>query len=371
MADAQTFILGPLVERFEQSVAEYCGVPHAVGVSSGTDALLAALMALEVGPGDAVLTTPYSFFATAGSIARLGATPVFIDIDPATYNLSPELLKSYLDRCPYDEDGHPTTPGGQRIQAIMPVHLFGLSADMDAINALAAEHDLPVIEDAAQALGAEYPLNGAPVRVGALGDFACFSFFPAKNLGCFGDGGMVVCRDEVMAEKLRVLRNHGMAPQYHHHLIGGNFRLDALQAAVLEIKLPHLDDWSRARRRNAARYRELFAEAGLGDVLTLPVEPWADRDCEHHHIYNQFVVRTARRDELIDHLRAREIGCAIYYPIPLHRQACFADLGYAEGAFPESEKAARETLAIPVFPELTEEQQRTVVEAIAEFFAHA
>lgn len=369
IADSQSFILGPKVEHFEQGVAEYCGVPHAVGVSSGTDALLVALMALEVGPGDAVITSPYSFFATAGSIARLGATPVFLDIEPATYNLSPTLLKAYLDRCPYDEDGHPVTPGGQRIKAIMPVHLFGLAADMNPIVAAAAEHDLPVIEDAAQALGGEYPLNGRPTRVGALGDFACFSFFPAKNLGCFGDGGMVVCRDAEMAERLRILRNHGMAPQYFHHLVGGNFRLDALQAAILDLKLPHLDAWSEGRRKNALRYRDWMAEAGLNEKLTLPTEPWADSGCVQHHIYNQFVIRSSRRDELIGHLRSQSIGCAIYYPVPLHRQACFAQLGYDEGSMPEAERAAQETLALPVYAELPEEQQRFVVKTLSEFFA--
>lgn len=369
VVDSQNFILGPKVEHFEQSVAEYCGVPHAVGVSSGTDALLAALMALEVGPGDAVITSPYSFFATAGSIARLGATPVFIDIDPATYNLSPTLLRTYLDRCAYDEDGHPATSDGQRIKAVMPVHLYGLAADMDLINATAAEHDLPVIEDAAQALGSEYPRNGEPTRVGALGDLACFSFFPAKNLGCFGDGGMVVCRDADVAERLRVLRNHGMAPQYYHHLIGGNFRLDALQAAILNLKLPHLDVWSEGRRANARRYREWFAEAGLTDHLTLPIEPWAESGCRQHHIYNQFVIRTSRRDALLEHLRAQSIGCAVYYPVPLHRQACFVHLGYGEGSMPESEKAALETLALPIYAELEERQQRLVVEAIADFLS--
>lgn len=368
--DSQMFILGPKVETFEREVCRFTGANHAVGMSSGTDALLAALMALEIGPGDAVVTTPYTFFATAGCISRLGATPVFIDIEPSTYNIAPDLLHAFFEKqCQFDEDGHPATPGGQRIKAIVPVHLFGLCADMDRILAIAAEYDLPVIEDAAQALGTDYPSPArGVVRAGAIGDMGCYSFFPAKNLGCFGDGGMTVCRDEEMAERLRVLRNHGMAPQYYHKLVGGNFRLDALQAAVLSLKLPHLDGWSAGRRRNAARYRELFASSGLDQVLGLPTEPYAASEAPNHHIYNQFVVRAPKRDELIAHLKKNGIGHAIYYPVPLHLQECFADLGYKEGDFPESERAARETLALPIFAELTGAQQERVVEVLREFY---
>jgi dTDP-4-amino-4,6-dideoxygalactose transaminase len=368
--DSQNFILGPKVEAFESAVAEYTGANHAVGVSSGTDALLAILMALGIGPGDAVITTPYTFFATAGGIARVGATPVFIDIDPVTYNLSIEALQDYIEnRAVRSSTGGLLSHGGQNIRAILPVHLFGVSCQMDEINALAAPHGLPVIEDAAQALGADYPgAAGAAQHCGAIAEFGYYSFFPSKNLGGFGDGGMVVCREEKMAVKLRALRNHGMEQRYYHQMIGGNFRLDALQAAVLHIKLPHLDAWSAARRSNAAFYREEFARTGLDQVLTLPVEPYATSGLPNHHIYNQFVIRAPRRDDLCRHLEAAQIGHAIYYPVALHRQECFSYLGYEEGAFPESERAARESLALPIFPELTQEQQRYVVETIAAFY---
>jgi len=355
VADAQAFILGPEVEALEREVCEYTGAAHAVGVSSGTDAELAILMALGVGPGDAVVTTPYTFFATAGCVARLGARTVFVDIDPETFNISPALLRRCLEE-----------KRAERVRAIIPVHLFGLSCRMDEIGEIAREHGVPTIEDAAQALGAEFPGMG---RCGSMGDFGYYSFFPSKNLGAFGDGGMIVCREEAMAQNIRALRNHGMEQRYYHHMVGGNFRLDALQAAVLRVKLPHLDRWSAKRRVNAEIYRGEFARAGLMGTIALPNEPFAASGAANHHIYNQFVIRAPRRDELLAHLAKRQIGHAIYYPVPLHRQECFAGLGYKEGDFPESERAARETLALPIYPELTPEQLRYVVESIAEFYA--
>jgi len=355
IAASQQFILGPEVESLEREICAYTGANHAIGVSSGTDAELAILMALGIGPGDAVVTTPYTFFATAGGISRLGARILFADIEPDSFNLSPESLRACLQ-----------SHRGEKIKAVIPVHLFGLSCHMDEIRALAAQHGIPVIEDAAQALGAEYPGQGRQ-KCGAIGDFGFYSFFPTKNLGAFGDGGMVVCRDAEMARKIRLLRNHGMEQRYHHHNVGGNFRLDALQAAILRIKLPHLDQWSAMRRANAAFYRAEFERAGI--VATLPPEPFASHSATlpNHHIYNQFVIRIPRRDELLRHLAAAGIGHAVYYPIPLHLQECFAPLGYKNGDFPEAERAALETVALPIFPELTRDQQSAVVAAIAAF----
>ena len=357
IASSQQFILGPEVESLEREVAAYTGAGHAIGASSGTDAELAILMALGIGPGDAVITSPYTFFATAGGIARLGARILFADIDPVTFNLCPTRLRECLD-----------AHRGEKIKAIIPVHLFGLSCKMDEIRALAAERGIPVIEDAAQALGAEYPGQDGPQKCGAMGEFGFYSFFPSKNLGAFGDGGMIVCRDAEMAHRIRILRNHGMEQRYLHHSVGGNFRLDALQAAILRIKLPHLDRWSAMRRANAAIYREGFRAAGLD--ITLPAEPFASGSpaLENHHIYNQFVIRAPRRDELLRHLAGAGIGHAVYYPIPLHLQECFAGLGYRKGDFPESERAALETVALPIFPELTPEQLQAVVAAIAAFY---
>jgi dTDP-4-amino-4,6-dideoxygalactose transaminase len=366
--DSQYFIGGPKVEAFEKAICEYTGGNHAIGVTSGTDALLISLMALDLKPGDAVVTTPYTFFATAGSIARVGAAAVFIDIDPQTYNISVPALRRYLEGCKRNAQGGLVSHAGQTIRAIMPVHLYGLCADMDGINALAAEYKLPVIEDAAQALSAEYPGKAGRGCAGAMGDFGCYSFFPSKNLGAFGDGGMVVCKDAAMAEKLRALRNHGGERRYFHKMVGGNFRLDALQAAVLAIKLPHLDAWSAKRRVNAALYHEEFAKAGLAEKLTLPFEPYAGSGLKNHHIFNQFIVRVPQRDALCEHLGKAGVGHAIYYPLPLHLQECFAYLGYKEGDLPESERAAKETIALPIFPELTPEQIHAVVEAIAGFY---
>ena len=355
---SQQFIMGPIIAEFEDELADYCAVKHAYGVSSGTDSLLAALMALEVAPGDEIITTPYSFFATAGCIARLGAIPVFVDIEPDTFNLDSTLVADAVT---------PKTKG------ILPVHLYGQMADMAPLLDVADERGLWVVEDAAQAIGAE--LDGQ--RAGSLGDVGCFSFFPSKNLGCFGDGGAVVTGDAELAERLDILRNHGARPKYHHKIIGGNFRLDAIQAAVLRVKLPHLDSWTEGRQANAARYRRLFADAGLANSsapegahsdladypLVLPIERPNRR-----HIYNQFVIRARDRDALMAHLQANGVGCEVYYPVPLHLQECFAHLGYKEGDLPVAERAARETLAIPIFPELTEQQQERVVGVIGDFY---
>lgn len=337
---SQHFILGPEVEALEQEVAAYSQCAYGIGVSSGTDALLVALMALDIGPGDEVITTPYTFFATAGCIARLGAKPVFVDIDPDTYNIDPVGVASAVT---------------SHTKAIMPVHLFGQMADMDPIMTVAERHNLAVIEDAAQAIGAEYKGR----RAGSIGHLGCFSFFPSKNLGGFGDGGMVTTNDPVLADRIKLLRGHGARPKYHHQVVGGNFRLDALQAAVLRVKLRHLDNWTAGRQRNADRYRQMFATADLSDVA-LPCEVGAGR-----HIYNQFVIRLKERDSLMAHLKARQIGHEVYYPTPMHLQACFANLGHAAGDFPASEAAALETVAIPIYPELTEAQQQSVVNAIA------
>lgn len=366
--DSQQFIMGAKVEAFEKAVCDYTGAPHAIGVTSGTDALLIVLMALGIGPGDAVITSPFTFFGTAGSIARTGATPVFIDIDESTYNLSVDGLRRYLDTCPVNADGKPLSHDGKVIKAIMPVHLFGLCAPIDKISALAKRFALPIIEDAAQALGAVYPSQDGPKQAGAVADFGCYSFFPSKNLGAFGDGGMVVCKDAAMAETIRALRNHGGERRYYHRLIGGNFRIDALQAAILSIKLPHLDRWSAGRQRNAALYREAFAEGGVDKILTLPSEPYATSGVKNHHIYNQFCIRAPRREELCKVLEAKQIGHAIYYPLSLHQQECFAYLGYHTGDFPQAERAALEILALPIYPELEPEQIAEVAKTIRDFY---
>jgi dTDP-4-amino-4,6-dideoxygalactose transaminase len=349
--ESQHFILGPEVEALEREVAAYSQCQYGIGVSSGTDALLVALMAIDVKPGDEIITTPYTFFATAGSIARLGAKPVFVDIDPTTYNIDPQGIGARI------------TP---RTRAILPVHLYGQMADMDPIMEIAQRHNLVVVEDAAQAIGAEYKGR----RAGSIGQMGCLSFFPSKNLGGVGDGGMVVTNDAALAERVRLLRGHGAKPKYYHQVVGGNFRLDAIQAAVLRVKLRYLDDWTAARQRNADSYRRLFHEAGLATDsieegkpgVVLPVDAGYGR-----HIYNQFVIRAAQRDALQAHLKAAGIGTEVYYPIALHLQACFSDLSYHAGDLPASERAARETLAFPVYPELTEEMQRHVVDAVLGF----
>jgi dTDP-4-amino-4,6-dideoxygalactose transaminase len=347
VADSQRFILGPEVEAFEREIAAQLEVEHAVGLSSGTDALLAVLMALGIGPGDEVITPTYSFFATAGTVSRLGATPVFVDIDPLTFNLDPAAVARALS---------------PRTRAIVPVHLFGLSADLDPMLDAARRAGVPIIEDAAQAIGARY--HGRVL--GGHGLAACFSFFPSKNLGAFGDGGLATTNDAGLARELRLLRNHGAEPKYVHARVGGNFRLDAIQAAVLRVKAPHLAAWSDARRRNADRYRALFDEAGLAGTVELPIEPPG-----FTHIYNQFVIRVPQRDALRAYLTSQHVGTEIYYPIPFHRQACFADVPSARDAFPAADRAAETSLAIPIYGELTRAQQAHVVAAIAAFFGRA
>ncbi len=351
VADAQHFIGGPEVEALEREVAAYSQAQFGIGVSSGTDALLVALMAIDLRPGDEVITTAYSFFATAGSIYRLGGRPVFVDINPLTYNIEPAQIEAAIT---------------DRTRAIIPVHLFGQMADMDPIMDIARRHDLIVIEDAAQAIGAEY--RGR--RAGSIGHFGCFSFFPSKNLGAFGDGGLITTNDPELAHRARLLRNHGAEPKYYHKVVGGNFRLDALQAAVLRVKLKYLDGWTAARQRNAERYRRLFAEAGLADPRSPTLSPRSPivlpTDMGYgRHIYNQFVIRADRRERVMAVLRERKIGHEVYYPVPLHLQECFAGLGYRPGDLPESERAAGETLALPIYGELTAEMQEAVVEAIA------
>jgi dTDP-4-amino-4,6-dideoxygalactose transaminase len=343
VCDSQRFIMGAEVEALERTLAEQLGIRHAVAVSSGTDALLLALMALEVGPGDEVITPAYSFFATAAAIVRLGARPVFVDIDAETFNIDP---------------GQAADAVTSRTRAILPVHLFGTTADLDPLIAVAARAGVPVVEDAAQAIGATY--RGRPA--GGIGACGCFSFFPSKNLGAFGDAGLFTTGDDGLAARARLLRTHGMSPKYYHQLVGANFRMDALQAAVLRVKAPHLASWTAGRQRNAARYRALFSGAGLEDRVTLPVER-PDRD----HIFNQFVIRVEHRDGLKQHFERAGIGCEIYYPVPFHLQPCFADLGYRRGDFPRAEAAAAHSLAIPIYPELTLEQQRIVVDAIGRF----
>lgn len=343
VCDSQRYIMGPEVSTFESEIAAIIGVSHAVTVSSGTDALLLALMALDVKAGDEVITSTYSFFATAGTIARVGARPVLLDIDPATFNLDPVAVNTAIT---------------ERTKVILPVHLFGLCADMDPILKIAARHGIAVVEDAAQAIGAAY--KGRPA--GAIGTVGCFSFFPSKNLGAFGDAGLLTTNDAALARKAALLRTHGMEPKYYHHLVGANFRMDAIQAAVLRVKAPHLAAWTQARRLNAQRYAKLFRDAGLANRVTLPVEPEGYR-----HIFNQFVIRTADRDGLKAHLDRKQIGNEIYYPVPFHLQPCFTYLGYRRGDFPVAERAANQSLAIPIYSELTLEQQETIVNAIAEF----
>jgi len=368
--ESQYFILGPEVAGLEEKIAAYSSCSQGIGVSSGSDALLICLMAEGIGPGDEVITTPYTFFATAGAIVRTGAKPVFVDVQSDTYNIDPALIEEKV------------TP---KTRAIIPVHLYGQCADMDPILEIARKRDLVVIEDAAQAIGAEYvsqsPSPSRICRAGSLGDYGCFSFFPSKNLGGFGDGGMVVTNDPDRAERVKIMRVHGSKPKYYHSLVGGNFRLDALQAAVLSVKLGHLDTWTAKRRENAARYDEAFKASGLVEKgqVTPPKSVWKEafsedpdiqdsKDRCHDHIYNQYVISTPRRDELKAHLLEKGIGTEIYYPVPLHLQECFSNLGYSTGSFPVSEEAAKKTLALPVYPELTSDQQAYVVDAIDEYF---
>jgi dTDP-4-amino-4,6-dideoxygalactose transaminase len=364
---SQRFILGPKVEQFERALCDYTGAKFAIGVSSGTDALLAVLMALEIGPGDAVITTPYSFFATAACIARVGATPLFVDIEQETFNISPEAIRSFIEKNCRQVNGVLMARDRQAVRLIIPVHLFGLCCEMDAIMEIAREHKLLVIEDVAQAICAGYPQRGGVASAGAIGDVGCFSFYPSKNLGAAGDAGAIVCMAENLATRLRTCRQHGMEPRYHHQFIGGNFRLDELQAAILQVKLPYLAGWSAARRAAADFYREEFSRRNLGDSIILPAEPYRER-MGNHHIYHQFIIRAERRDELKAHLTRNEIANEIYYPVPLHLQECFFYLGHKVGDFPEAERAAAETLALPIYPELSREAQRFVVDKVAEFY---
>lgn len=352
--ESQYFILGPEVTAFEKAVASYSNANHAVGVSSGTDALLLTLMAMEIKPGDEVITSAYSFFATAGAIARLGATPVFVDIDPQTYNIDVSMIEAKIT---------------DRTRALIPVHLFGQVADMSPIMDIAKSHKLIVIEDAAQAIGAEYKGQ----RAGAIGDMGCLSFFPSKNLGAYGDAGMVLTNSDHWDKQLRLYRNHGYKPKYFSAVVGGNFRLDAIQAAILNVKLKYLDSWTEQRQANADTYRRLFNQAGLDITLeafnageTGIVLPYDIP--EYRHIYNQFIIRCPRRDQLMAHLKDNHIDSAVYYPCPLHLQECFLDLGYQTGDLPYSEAAAAETLGLPIYPELTESMQTRIVETIAQFY---
>jgi len=343
--DSNGFILGEEVAALETELAAYCGTDHAIGCASGSDAIILGLMALDVRPGDEVITTPYSFFATVSAITRLGATPVFVDIDPVTFNLDVDQIEAKIT---------------QKTAAIEPVHLYGQCSDMATLSQISSEHNIPLVEDAAQAIGAE--LNG--VRAGGMGSVGCFSFYPSKNLGGMGDGGFVTTNDDALARKLSALRVHGSEERYHHKYVGLNSRLDGFQGAILRVKLPHLDEWTEKRRKNADKYRELFNDQGLAEEIGLPFENENGR-----HIYNQYVVRVPhRRDELRAFLTQKGIGTDIYYPVPLHLQECFAYLGYRSGDLPEAERAARETLALPIFPELRDEQLEYVVDSIAQFF---
>lgn len=360
---SQVFILGPEVEALEKEVAAYSGASFAVGVSSGSDALIISLMALNIGPGDLVITTPFTFFSTAGSIVRVGASPVFCDIEEESFNLDPGKLEELLralkrrgDLC--------------RVKAIMPVHLYGQCAQMAAVVSLARKYDLATIEDAAQAVGSDYPSPEGIKKAGAIGDLGILSFYPSKNLSAYGDAGMVLTNDEALAQKAKVLRTHGEKQRYFYEIVGGNFRLDALQAAVLRVKLRHLDDWQEKRRRKAASYDRMFEASGLtqNGLLRTPPALYEKSGAVNYHTFHQYVLRASRRDELQAWLKAKEIGTAVYYPLPLHLQKCFAALGHKEGDFPEAENAAREVLAIPVYPELLEEQQEYVVACISEFY---
>jgi dTDP-4-amino-4,6-dideoxygalactose transaminase len=360
VAESQYFILGPEVEKMEKAFCEYLNCKYAIGVSSGTDALLIALMALDIQPGDEVIVPTYSFFATAGVVSRLKAVPVFADIDPVTFNIDPDDIEKRI------------TP---KTRAIIPVHLYGQSCEMDKIMEIARKHKLKVVEDGAQAIGVQYK-DGK--HVGTIGDIGCYSFFPSKNLGCFGDGGLVVANNDELGEKLRILRVHGGKPKYYHKVIGGNFRLDAIQAAVLNVKLPHLDDWSSQRRGNAELYTKLFIEAGLAEStgktnidnknkVLLPEAVYKDSGVKNYHIYNQYIIRVNDRDAVRKHLSEKGIGSEIYYPVPFHLQECFSSLGHKKGDFPRAEEAADNSIALPIYPELTEEQQKLVVDTIAEF----
>ncbi|MGA1135099.1 MAG: DegT/DnrJ/EryC1/StrS family aminotransferase [bacterium] len=357
--DSTRYIMGPELERFEEAVAEYSGCKYALGVSSGTDALLLALMSLNIGPGDKVLVPDFSFFATAGVVSRLNAEPVFLEIDPTTFNLCPKHLEEKLESYTEEELA--------QVKAVIPVHLFGQCADMQAILGVAQQFGIAVVEDAAQAIGAEYRLNGEARRAGAMSDVGCMSFFPSKNLGGVGDGGMVTTNDTELHHQLHIKRVHGAEPKYYHKVIGGNFRMDPIQACVLRIKLQRLEAWHEQRRQNAVQYNQLLGEAQLEEVVC-PAAVYQDDNLLNHHIYNQYTVRVQRREDLRKFLQERGVATEIYYPVPFHRQECFADLGYRPGSLPESDRAAREVLALPIYPGLTTEMQEYVVENLVEFY---
>jgi dTDP-4-amino-4,6-dideoxygalactose transaminase len=346
VVESTQYINGPDVELMEQEIAQYCRANHCIGVSSGSDALLVSLMALDIGQGDEIITTPYTFFATAGAIVRVGAKPVFVDIDPVTYNIDPKGIAAKV------------TP---RTKAIMPVHLYGQCAEMDPILDVAKKHNLAVIEDAAQAIGSEYKGR----RAGAMGTVGGYSFFPSKNLGCIGDGGAVVTQDKALADKIRLLRGHGSHPKYYHKVVGGNFRLDSIHAAVLRVKLPHLDAWSQLRQQGAAFYTMALAKYGLGGLIQAP------RVVQSRHIFNQYVVRCDEREAVREHLKKANITTEVYYPVPMHLQECFANLGHKIGDFPESERAAQTTMALPMYPELANAQRERVIRAIAAYYEAA
>ncbi|MBN2425579.1 MAG: DegT/DnrJ/EryC1/StrS family aminotransferase [Calditrichaceae bacterium] len=343
--ESQYFILGPKVQEFEENAAKYCKAKYALGVSSGSDALIIALMALDIRPGDEVITTTYSFFATAGAIVRLNAKPVFVDIDPDTYNIDPAQIEKNIT---------------QKTKAIIPVHLYGQAADMEAILKIAKKHSFSVVEDAAQAMGSEY--TGGK-RAGSTGDIGCFSFFPSKNLGAFGDGGLVTTNDEKLYKKLVSLRNHGMDPKYYHKMIGGNFRLDALQAAVLNVKLKYLDGWTAGRQKNADYYDAGIKKRNLDKIVKTPV-----RVPGYRHIFNQYVLRVPERDKLVNYFKEKNIGCEIYYPVTFNSQECFAYLNCKKTDYPEAEKAAAEVIALPIYPELTDQQKNYVLDTIATYY---
>jgi dTDP-4-amino-4,6-dideoxygalactose transaminase len=365
----QRFILGPKVKEFEQAMVRFSGSPHAIGMSSGTDALLAILMTLGIGPGDAVIAPAYTFFATAGCVVRLGGRPVFMDIDPDTYNISTSALEQFLHRHCEPTGGLPVLrESGEKVRAIIPVHLFGLCCQMNDLHKISEQFAIPLIEDAAQAIGAEYPFVSGTRKAGTMSTAGCFSFYPTKNLGAAGDAGLIVCGEKDLAERIATVREHGMQPRYHHRMVGANFRLDEIQAAILKVKLPHLAEWASARRAAADFYREQFFAAGLTRAIKLPIEPYREQ-VQEHHVYHQDIIRTPERDALRRHLTDCEIGTEIYYPVGLHLQPCFRNLGYQEGDLPETERAAKETLAIPMYPEISQDAQRYVVDAIAQFFS--
>ena len=361
--ETQRFVLGAHGAALEEEIARYCGIPYAIGVASGTDALLLAMKAIGVGPGDAVITTPFTFFATAGAIVNLGARPIFVDIEEVGFEMDTEALSSFLMKeCEYEPTTRTMTHKASNlvIKAILPVHLYGQCADMDGISAIADRFKLPVIEDACQAIGASYKDK----KAGALGTLGCFSFFPSKNLGGAGDGGMVITADKDLADRVRLLRGHGAHHRYYHDTVGFNSRLDELQAAVLRVKLPYLDDWSKRRMEYAEKYAEAFKSAGLLEKVTPPaILPGRS------HIFHQYVIRAKQRDELQVFLKEAGVGCEVYYPVSLHEQTCFRDLGYAPEDLPRSSAAAREVLALPVYPELTDDQRNYVVDRIAAFYA--